>query len=190
MFVLLGSNGQITSQLARLLLAEGHPVRVVGRNAGALAALEAAGAQVAAGDPADGKFLARAFTGAKAVYTMTPPCYGEPDMRAAQDRIGAAIAQALRTAGVPRVVNLSSIGAELPSGTSLAQTEREVDALAAQIRKVPGVRETFAPWEDPQARPLVRFDGVSKAFGETTAVDDVSVSSPCRSGAVAPSDTP
>nr|WP_293365244.1 ABC transporter ATP-binding protein [Phenylobacterium sp.] len=38
------------------------------------------------------------------------------------------------------------------------------------------MRETFAPWADPQARPLVRFDGVSKTFGDTTAVDDVSVS--------------
>jgi len=42
--------------------------------------------------------------------------------------------------------------------------------------QIGGVRDTFAPWEDPQARPLVRFDGVSKAFGETAAVDDVSVS--------------
>ena len=42
--------------------------------------------------------------------------------------------------------------------------------------QIGGVRETFAPWEDPQARPLVRFDGVSKAFGDTTAVNDVSVS--------------
>src|SRR5690606_29765814 len=114
MFVLLGSNGQITSQLARLLLAGGHPVRIVGRNAGALASLGAAGAQVAAGDPADAAFLASAFAGARAVYTMTPPCYADPDMRAAQDRIGNAIAHALRAARVQRVVNLSSIGAELP----------------------------------------------------------------------------
>ncbi|WP_421935799.1 ABC transporter ATP-binding protein [Phenylobacterium sp.] len=42
--------------------------------------------------------------------------------------------------------------------------------------QIGGIRETFAPWADPQARPLVRFDGVSKTFGDTTAVDDVSVS--------------
>lgn len=133
MFVLLGSNGQITSQLARLLLAGGHPVRVVGRNAEALAPLQAAGAQLAVGDPADAAFLARAFAGATAVYTMTPPCYAEPGMRAGQDRIGAAIAQALRTAGVKRVVNLSSVGAELPRGTGpiegLHAQEQRLDAL-------------------------------------------------------------
>ncbi len=42
--------------------------------------------------------------------------------------------------------------------------------------QIGGVRETFAPWADPQARPLVRFDGVSKAFGETAAVRGVDLS--------------
>ncbi len=50
MYVLLGSNGQITSRLAGLLLASGHPVRVVGRSAASLAPLAKAGAEVAAGD--------------------------------------------------------------------------------------------------------------------------------------------
>lgn len=38
-----------------------------------------------------------------------------------------------------------------------------------------GTRRTFAPWADPSARPLVRFDGVSKRFGITTAVEQVSL---------------
>jgi putrescine transport system ATP-binding protein len=42
--------------------------------------------------------------------------------------------------------------------------------------QIGGVRETFAPWDDPGARPLVRFDGVSKAFGETAAVRGVDLS--------------
>jgi uncharacterized protein YbjT (DUF2867 family) len=130
MFVLLGSNGQITSKLARLLRAAGHPVRVVGRNAGALAPLANAGADIAIGDPADAAFLERAFAGATAVYTMTPPCYTEPDMRASQDRIGTAIASALGKVRVPRVVNLSSMGAELPTGTG------PIEALHAQEQRL------------------------------------------------------
>lgn len=133
MFVLLGSNGQITSQLARLLLKAKYPVRVVGRNAEALASLQHAGAQVAVGELTDAAFLARAFAGAQAVYTMTPPCYGEPDMHAAQARIGTAVAQALRQAKVPRVVNLSSIGAELHAGTG------PIEALAAQERRLDAI---------------------------------------------------
>jgi uncharacterized protein YbjT (DUF2867 family) len=133
MYVLLGSNGQITSQLCRLLLDARHPVRVVGRNAAALSLLERAGAQVALGDPGDAAFLERAFTGAQAVYTMTPPCYGEPDMHAAQERIGSAIAQALRQARVKRVLNLSSMGAELSTGTG------PIEALGAQERRLDAI---------------------------------------------------
>ena len=135
MFVLLGSNGQITSQLARRLLAGSHRVRVVGRQAGTLAPLAAAGAEVAVGEPGDAEFLQRAFTGATAAYTMIPPCYGEPDMRVAQDRIGTAIATALAKARVPRVVNLSSIGAELPRGTG------PIEGLHAQEQRLDALRE-------------------------------------------------
>jgi putrescine transport system ATP-binding protein len=37
------------------------------------------------------------------------------------------------------------------------------------------VRSTFAPWADPAARPLVRFEGVTKRFGEDVAVNGVSL---------------
>src|SRR6266704_4101378 len=38
-----------------------------------------------------------------------------------------------------------------------------------------GPRRMFAPWADPAARPLVRFDGVGKRFGTATAVERVSL---------------
>jgi putrescine transport system ATP-binding protein len=38
-----------------------------------------------------------------------------------------------------------------------------------------GTRRAFAPWTDPSARPLVRFEGVSKRFAATAAVDDLSL---------------
>lgn len=134
MLVLLGSNGQITSRLATLLLAGGHAVRVVGRNAAALAPLAQAGADVAVGDIGDAAFLERAFSGASAAYTMIPPCHAEADMRAAQDRIGTAIARALSSAPVQRVVNLSSMGAELAHGTG------PVEGLHAQEQRLADVR--------------------------------------------------
>ncbi len=33
----------------------------------------------------------------------------------------------------------------------------------------------FAPWTDPSAKPLIRFQNVTKRFGDFTAVDDLSV---------------
>jgi putrescine transport system ATP-binding protein len=38
-----------------------------------------------------------------------------------------------------------------------------------------GAKRNSAPWTDPAARPLVRFDGVTKRFGETVAVDALSL---------------
>ena len=134
MYVLLGSNGNITSKAARLLLAQGAPVRVVGRNASSLTALKSAGAQIAAGDVNDERFLAGAFAGATAVYAMIPSEYTAADLPASQDRMGTAIAHAIAKAGVKRVVNLSSIGAHVPSGTGpiagLHRQERRLDALS------------------------------------------------------------
>ncbi len=35
--------------------------------------------------------------------------------------------------------------------------------------------DVFAPWEDPAATPLIRFDHVTKRFGSFTAIDDLSL---------------
>jgi putrescine transport system ATP-binding protein len=48
----------------------------------------------------------------------------------------------------------------------------------ADTRNGPNARDTrrtFAPWADPAARPLLRFDGVSKHFSGIAAVDRVSL---------------
>ena len=42
-------------------------------------------------------------------------------------------------------------------------------------RNIGAVRSSFAPWNDPNATPLVRFQGVTKRFGDHAAVDDVSL---------------
>ena len=133
MYVLLGSNGNITSKAAVLLLAQGAEVRVVGRNAKALAAIQTTGAQIAVGDIADASFLSQAFAGATAVYAMIPSDYTVPDMAAAQDQLGAAIADAIVSAGVKRIVSLSSIGAHLAVGNGpiagLHRQEQRLNAL-------------------------------------------------------------
>ncbi|MDP1737863.1 MAG: ABC transporter ATP-binding protein [Caulobacter sp.] len=42
-------------------------------------------------------------------------------------------------------------------------------------RNIGAVRSSFAPWNDPDATPLVRFEGVTKRFGDHVAVDDISL---------------
>ncbi len=134
MYVLMGANGNITSHAARTLLQQGQPVRVIGRNAATLAPLRELGAELAIGDAQQADFLARAFAGASAVYTMIPPDYAASDMRRSQTLFGTAIAAAIARCGVQRVVNLSSVGAELASGTGpiagLHEQEQRLNALS------------------------------------------------------------
>ena len=54
------------------------------------------------------------------------------------------LAGALKFTFLPQQdMSMAKVTLELPSGTPLLETERQVDDLAAQIRMVPGVRQTF-----------------------------------------------
>ncbi len=46
-----------------------------------------------------------------------------------------------------------------------------VGGMDQAIDRRGGARRSFAPWADPAARPLVRFESVGKRFGATAAVD-------------------
>jgi len=133
MYVFMGANGNITSRAVRALLQQGKPVRVIGRSAATLAPLRQLGAEPAVGDAQEANFLTHAFEGATGVYTMIPTDYGAPDMRLSQTQLGSAIAAAIARSGVRRVVNLSSVGAELPAGTGpiagLHEQEQRLNAL-------------------------------------------------------------
>ena len=69
------------------------------------------------GYAADADFLVQAFRGADAVYTLLPTDRRSVDYRAAQDRRGEAIVKAISESGVRYFVALSSLGADLSTGT-------------------------------------------------------------------------
>jgi uncharacterized protein YbjT (DUF2867 family) len=117
MNVIIGASGHIGSQAADILLEQGEPVRVIGRDGSRLRQFVARGAEAAVGDLRDGAFVARAFAGADALFAMIPPEYGASDFRAYQNEVGAHIANGILKAGIWYVVNLSSQGADLREGT-------------------------------------------------------------------------
>jgi len=117
MYVVLGASGNTGHAVAKNLLARGQKVRVVGRNAARLQPLVAEGAEIFIGDATDAAALTKAFHGADSAYVMIPPDPASNDFRAFQDRVGDAIATAVKNAGVNDVVSLSSIGADKASGT-------------------------------------------------------------------------
>lgn len=117
MYVITGATGNIGSKVAEKLLAKGEKVRIIARNADKLRWLVDKGAEAAIGNLKDTTFVTRAFTGASAVFSMIPPDYSAKDFRAYQNEVGTSLATAIRNAGVQYVVNLSSQGADLPSGS-------------------------------------------------------------------------
>ncbi|EXL09242.1 ABC transporter ATP-binding protein [Aquamicrobium defluvii] len=44
------------------------------------------------------------------------------------------------------------------------------------MKSLGSIRRDFAPWSDPQAKPYIRFENVTKRFGDFTAVNNLSLS--------------
>ncbi len=117
MFVVAGVSGKVGSVVAKTLLLQKQPVRVLVRDAAKGKEWRQAGAQVAVGSLEDEEFLARTLEGARGFFTLLPPNYQAADFFATQKKTADAIASAVKRSAVPHVVMLSSIGADLASGT-------------------------------------------------------------------------
>lgn len=115
--VITGSLGHISKPLAEQLLAAGHEATVISSSEGRRPEIEALGATAAIGALDDAAFLTDTLTGADLLYAMVPPDMKQPDLLAFYRRVGDAYVRAVRAAGVPRVIYLSSFGAELDHGT-------------------------------------------------------------------------
>jgi uncharacterized protein YbjT (DUF2867 family) len=116
-YAVMGATGHVGSVVAERLLKTGAQVRGIGRNSERLKELVGQGAIPYTGAFDDVEALQEAFKDADGVFAMIPPDYHAPDHLAFQDRVGSAIARALRNARVKFVVNLSSIGAHLGEKT-------------------------------------------------------------------------
>jgi len=132
-YAVLGATGQVGGATARALLAHGERVVAVVRNATAVAAWTAQGADVAIADLADPEGLMRAFADVDGVFVMTPPDLDSADPFAMGRAAIAVLVKALAAARVRRLVYLSSIGAQHSRGLGaigkLHDLEQAFDAL-------------------------------------------------------------
>lgn len=132
-FIVLGATGHVGHIIAEDLLKRGYIVRAVGRDKRKLHLLETKGAVPVVLNLDDSDALADAFRDAWAVFTMIPPGIQEEDLLRFQERVGNTILKAIEKANVKRVVNLSSVGAELSEGTGpilgLRKLEQKLNAL-------------------------------------------------------------
>ena len=181
MYVIAGVTGHVGSVVATRLLSMKEKVKVIVRDAAKGKAWSAKGAEVAMGSLQDSAFLTLALKGAKGFFTLLPPDMAPPDIYATQKRGADAIAQAVAAAKVPHVVMLSSVGADLESGTgpivglhylegALRKTNTKLTAIRASYfqenvgmslgpAKQSGIVPSFAPADAPMPMVATRDIG-------------------------------
>jgi uncharacterized protein YbjT (DUF2867 family) len=114
-YVITGATGNIGRRVCEIMVQAGCKVRAVGRNFEKLHLLPRK-VEIFQGLMDDQGTMTRAFTGAKAVFTMIPPNYKAENMRMYQNRVSQVYQASIIGAGVRTAVNLSSLGAHLSDG--------------------------------------------------------------------------
>lgn len=149
MIAVIGASGNTGSKITTQLLKNGAQVRAIGRTGSRLTGLAHAGAQPIVGDIGDPKFLAEAFRGADAVYSLIPADPTWENYHQMADRLGEAIVGSIRASGVRHVVSLSSVGAHLSAGTGFITSLYRQEQ---RLRSIDGVNLLFL-------RPGLFFEG-------------------------------
>lgn len=136
-YAVVGATGNTGAATARALLADGHEVRVLVRDASRAAGLAELGAEVIEVDLSDVPSLRRGFERAAGAYLLNPPAETMPDPLRRAMQIADALARALDESQVGHAVVLSSIGAQFAAGTGLILTtyltEQRLSRVSARI---------------------------------------------------------
>jgi NAD(P)H dehydrogenase (quinone) len=132
-YAVMGITGQVGGATAQALLEAGHNVRGIVRDKGRAAKWESAGVELVLGDYSNAETLAEAFRGVDGAFVMLPadfaPSRGYPKARA-ESR---ALRDALKEGMPPKVVALSSIGAQHPTGLGLITNLQILEETLASL---------------------------------------------------------
>ncbi len=116
-YVVFGVTGRTGAAAADALLRSGHPVRVVVRDSAKSQQWSERGAEVVVADMTDLASMIEALSQAQGAYVVSPQHYHREDLFERADFIVDNIARAAVAAAVPRLVALSSVGADRERGT-------------------------------------------------------------------------
>src|ERR1700728_4584208 len=187
MYAITGISGKVGGEIARHLISQGESVRAVLRNRAKAADWAAAGCDIAIADMANAEQLAMAFSGVEGVFILPPsefdPTPGYPEAK----RVIESVSHALTMARPPRIVCLSTIGADAPHDNLLTQRtlmERSLNAIGLPVTFLrPGWFMENALWDVPSARD----EGVLRSFLQPAdkrfpmvATRDVELEGPAR----------
>lgn len=131
MLAIMGATGQTGGAALAELKRRDVKVRVIARDPARAAHLGGEGIEIVQGNAADAASLASAFAGAAAAYVMLAPPLQAADVLTESRGTARMIAAALRTAGVPHVVALSSVGAHLAEGSGIVRALHDFEAALA-----------------------------------------------------------
>jgi uncharacterized protein YbjT (DUF2867 family) len=133
MYAIAGVTGHTGRVVAETLQAKEQPVRAIVRDEARGASWKGRGAEVAVASVDDEAALTRALSGVNGAYVLLPPDAVTTDFFGSRARMVDAIARAAVKAGLPHLVLLSSIGAQIPKGTgpiaALHHAERSFEKL-------------------------------------------------------------
>lgn len=128
MFVIMGATGQVGGAVLEALKQRGVAVRALSRDP---AKAQGLGVEVVRGDASDTAALSAAFRGAEAVFVMQVPPTQAKDVLAEANAASRSIAAAVRSARVPHVVALSSVGAHLAEGNGIVRALHDFEVELA-----------------------------------------------------------
>jgi uncharacterized protein YbjT (DUF2867 family) len=175
--ILTGSLGHISKPLAHELLRKGHAVTIISSNPAKATEMEKTGASAAIGSVEDVDFLSKTFSGADAVYCMTPPDFSRPDQVIYYTEVAEAYKRAITNSGVKRVIYLSSYGAHLPSGTGFITGSHKAEQILNAIDgiAVTHIRATFFYYNLYGFIPMIKSAGfIGAVYGDSDRLAMVS----------------
>jgi NAD(P)H dehydrogenase (quinone) len=156
MFAITGVTGKVGGEVARSLLAQGHTVRAVVRDAEKGRSWSAQGCDIAIASVEDATGLTKAFHGVEGVFLMTPPNYDPEPGFPQTHQAAAAIRQAIETSRPGKVVFLSTVGAHVAEHNLLNNSKITEDMLRATSIPIAFLRAAWfmenAAWDVEAAR--------------------------------------
>jgi len=164
MYAITGITGQVGSAVAHALLAQGHAVRAVVRSPEKADAWKARGCEIAIADINDVAALTEAFRGVEGVFVLLPPIFDPSPGFTEGKAMLASLHGALDLARPPRIVCLSTIGAQATQPNLLNVLGMMEMCLAELASPVTFLRAGWfmenALWDVPAARD----EGMLRSF--------------------------
>lgn len=151
-YVVFGASGRTGTAVADSLLRAGQSVRAVVRDAAKGQLWADLGAEVAVADVTDLGSMTAALEHARGAYIVSPQHYGREDLYTLAEQIADTAARAAIATKVPKLVALSSIGADRESGTGWIamnrMLEQRLEAVTMSVTFLRAVyfMENWTPW--------------------------------------------